>query len=65
MVRFLLDSAKDVWYDTEKPFGGTVRMIGKKIKYYRKQVNLSLKEISERTGLSMGYLSNLCLLYTF
>ena len=59
MVRFLLDSAKDVWYDTEKPFGGTVRMIGKKIKYYRKQVNLSLKEISERTGLSMGYLSNL------
>ena len=34
-------------------------MIGKKIKYYRKQVNLSLKEISERTGLSMGYLSNL------
>lgn len=34
-------------------------MIGKKIKYYRKQVNLTLQEISNRTGLSVGYLSNL------
>ncbi len=34
-------------------------MIGKKIKYYRKQVNLTLQEIAKRTGLSMGYLSNL------
>ncbi|BDF69643.1 DNA-binding protein [Oscillospiraceae bacterium] len=34
-------------------------MIGKKIKYYRKQVNLTLQEIANRTGLSLGYLSNL------
>lgn len=34
-------------------------MIGKKIRYYRKQVNLTLQEISSRTGLSVGYLSNL------
>ena len=34
-------------------------MIGKKIKYYRKQANLTLQEIAARTGLSIGYLSNL------
>ena len=34
-------------------------MIGKKIKYYRKQASLTLQEISARTGLSIGYLSNL------
>ena len=34
-------------------------MIGRKIRYYRKQINLTLQEISSRTGLSVGYLSNL------
>lgn len=33
--------------------------IGKKIKNYRKQINLTLQEIADRTGLSLGYLSNL------
>ena len=34
-------------------------MIGEKIKYHRKKANLTLKELALRTGLSVGYLSNL------
>jgi len=34
-------------------------MIGKKLKFQRNQAKLTLKELSERTGLSIGYLSNI------
>lgn len=34
-------------------------MIGSRIKSYRKQLNITLEELSKRTALSVGYLSNL------
>lgn len=34
-------------------------MIGKKLKFQRNQAKLTLKDLSERTGLSIGYLSNI------
>lgn len=33
-------------------------MIGERIKHHRKKLNLTLKELSKRTALSVGYLSN-------
>lgn len=33
--------------------------VGKKIEYYRKKKNLTLNDLSEKSGLSIGYLSNL------
>lgn len=33
-------------------------MIGEKIKHHRKKLNLTLTELSKRTALSVGYLSN-------
>ena len=40
--------------------------IGSKIKKYRKEKKYTLKNLSEQTGLSIGFLSQLesCLLYT-
>lgn len=34
-------------------------MIGQKLKYQRNKAKLTLKDLSERTGLSIGYLSNI------
>ncbi|MDI9502589.1 MAG: helix-turn-helix transcriptional regulator, partial [Bacillota bacterium] len=34
-------------------------MIGKRIRAQRKTENLSLEQVAKRTGLSIGYLSNL------
>ena len=33
--------------------------IGSRIKFFRKKMNITLKELSEKTLLSIGYLSNL------
>ena len=37
----------------------TVDEIGNKIRGIRKEKGITLKQLSERTGLSIGYLSNL------
>lgn len=34
-------------------------MVDSKLKYYRKKQKLTLKELSEKTGISVGYLSHL------
>lgn len=34
-------------------------MVASKLKYYRKKQKLTLKELSEKTGISVGYLSHL------
>ncbi|MBO5179013.1 MAG: helix-turn-helix transcriptional regulator [Clostridia bacterium] len=34
-------------------------MLDNKLRYYRKKQKLTLKELSEKTGISVGYLSHL------
>lgn len=34
-------------------------MVDNKLRYYRKKQKLTLKELSEKTGISVGYLSHL------
>ena len=34
-------------------------MFDNKLRYYRKKQKLTLKELSEKTGISVGYLSHL------